>query len=329
MEILSAEPTEYDELVALYRQYDFALKERAWFDWKFFANPIGPGLVYKMCQDGAIVGAVAIIPQLFRYRGRDVIGLQTVDGLMGREIRGKGMFNQVMAFLKQQKPDWLEGKEYFYFSFPSLASSVQAHANAGWTMLGRFKMRTFVMRPEAIHRRTGSAVLGALSSVPLAVARGLAGATGSSGYSFRPYDTQDAVPDGGHYVHGDRRREFCQWRVFDHPRDSFVLFTIEHVDDGFVGCLTVKCRARQWEIVDVCLDRVDRSVLPAFLRWIDHEDRVDSIDLWEIRRTVLKGGLWCGAKRHFTGALFVDTNHAPSLPADPDLWHLSYLDSDW
>jgi hypothetical protein len=329
MEILPAETTEYDELVALYRQYDFALKERAWFDWKFFANPVGKGLVYKMCQDGAIVGAVAIIPQLFRHENRDIVGLQTVDGLMGREIRGKGKFNQVMAFLRQQKPDWLDGREYFYLSFPSLASSVQAHANAGWTMLGRFKMRTFVMRREAIRRRTGSALLGALSGVPLAAARGLAGATGSGGYDFKPIVSQGAAPSREARVHGDRSQRFCQWRVFDHPRDDLVMFSVEHAKDGPVGCLTVKRRARQWEIVDVCLDRMDRPVLPAFLRWIDHQDQADSVDLWEIRRTILRSRLWYGARRHFTGALFVDTTHAPSLPTDPDLWQISYLDSDW
>ncbi len=255
MEILKAHPDEYDDLVSLYAKYNFALTKREYFDWKFFQNPVGEALIYKMVDKGQLVGAVAIIPQRFRYQDKEIIGLQTVDGLMGKEIRGKGLFNDVMAFLRQQRPDWLEGQEYFYLSFPSLASSVQAHAHAGWTMLGHFLMRTFVLRPGAVARRVGRPWLALPMGLPLVVTRVAATVMRGDGYAFSIADGPVDPPAGVEVMHGARDRVFVKWRVLDHPRDDLALVVVNDAGGPDVGFLVIKRIGRQFEIIDICLTR--------------------------------------------------------------------------
>jgi hypothetical protein len=70
MEIVRARPEETDLLIALFRDYDFALRERRWFDWKHAENPFGTPHVYKLIQDGELAGTVGLLPQPFRYAGR-------------------------------------------------------------------------------------------------------------------------------------------------------------------------------------------------------------------------------------------------------------------
>ena len=328
MEILKAHPDEYDDLVSLYARYNFALTKREYFDWKFFQNPVGEALIYKMVDKGQLVGAVAIIPQRFRYQDREIIGLQTVDGLMGKEIRGKGLFNDVMAFLRQQRPDWLEGQEYFYLSFPSLASSVQAHAHAGWTNVGHFCLRTFVLRPGAVKRKLKPKFVAALSVPLLRTTRWIASRNVNKTFRYRQLDTMETQIPSPKKLCGDRSSDIIKWRILDHPRGNLAIFEVEDCCDQLYGHITVKQNGRNWEIVEVRM-REDDAFLPAFLDWISTNDVADSVDLWEIRNYRFRSGFWPGIKRKFNGALFVDSSHAPSLPSNPDDWSISYLDSDW
>lgn len=331
MDIRPTTPDDFDPIVALFKQHGFALMERRWYDWKYFENPMGDALTFKIEQDGELAGAVAIIPQLFRHEGREIIGLQTVDGLMGKEVRGKGLFNEVMAFLRRHHHDWLEDREFFYLSFPSLPASVKAHAHAGWTLMGNYRMRTIILRPEVLRRKKGAAVA-ALATPALAAMRALGAAASEGRYSFAFIEEPREIPTVAldiAAVHGDRSPAFLQWRARGNPRDDMPVIEVTDRDGALVGVITVKRKDRQWEVTDICLKPGHGRVVPDFLAWVAAENFADTLDLWEFGPQQFHTGAWPALKRDFPGALFVDTTHAPSLTTDPREWHISYLDSDW
>jgi hypothetical protein len=137
VEIVRASGQDIPEIISLFRSYNFALIHKQWLWWKYFQNPVGDALMFKVLNRSKLVGAVAIMPQVFTLSGKEIIGLQTVDGLLGMEIRGQGFFNELMHFLSTQRPEGVPEKS-FYLSFPSLAVSVKAHENAGWRRLADF-----------------------------------------------------------------------------------------------------------------------------------------------------------------------------------------------
>ncbi len=331
MRILPAVPADFDPIVALFKQHGFALTERRWYDWKYFENPVGDALTYKIEQDGELAGAVAIIPQLFRYGDREIIGLQTVDGLMSQQVRGKGMFNEVMAFLRRQHHEWLEGREFFYLSFPSLSASVKAHAHAGWTLMGHYGMQTVVLRPEVLRRKKGAAVA-AIAAPVLAGVRAMGRLASAGRYRFAFVQEPGAIPEVKQEldsVHGDRCPAFMQWRARGNPRDDMPVIEVSDRDGSLAGLITVKRLERQWEVTDICLGPGHRRVVPDLIAWVAAGDLADSIDFWVFGPQVWNTGAWPSLKRKSAGALFVDVFHAPSLPTDPREWSITYLDSDW
>lgn len=332
MEIVSAQPEDYPPIVELYKQYGFALREQEWFEWKYCRNPYGGTLPYKILEDGKIVGAVALLPRVFYYGGRRVIGMQAVDGLMGREIRGKGMFNEVMTFVWKQKPLY-SGIPYFYLGFVSLAASGKALTNAGWRQLASFRLWTHVVDPAFLNR---SARLGWLSPFLRPfwwLARASFLSPAGSGVEVAPIERftnelTSLFPDG--CVHGDRSADFMNWRVSDNPMDRMRSFTLRERGNQ-VGYVVVKEIGRTWEIMDMRFVAPRVRYLAAFLDYIGREGLADSVDFCALPGSPyrhllpLVGFLRRGAR----GSFFIYGAETIGLPADPKSWEINVLDSDW
>ena len=331
MEIVRAETTEFDKLVELFREYDFALKERAWFDWKHLRNPFGVPHLYKLIQEGELAGTVGQLAQPFRDGGHDLTAVQAVDGLMGRAIRGKGLFNDVMAFVINTAPDGVTGPR-FGTGFAALAGSKKALRNAGWLQLANFRVFKALLSARTLRRKTGGALLSRLLAPVWGLVRARYFAGAAHDLDIIPVDrfTEDMdrfQPDDR--VCGVRSAAFLNWRVVDNPRDDMRAFLFRR-DDHIIGYAVCKALPDSWEVVEFRTEEPGRAVAAAFLRHLYRRNLTDAVDFWLLDGFLQKDKLPAGLiERRLSGAMFVNGLEAAGLPADPDRWAASYLDSDW
>ena len=332
MEILKASDDDTAEIVSLFQQYRFALHQHQWFNWKYFQNPVGKALRFKITQNNQIVGAVAITPHLFHYRGERIYGLQTVDGLLGTEIRGKGYFNQLMSFLSTQVPDMIDGK-YFYLSFPSLAASVKAHENAGWYRLANFSLRSYLLTHRPLLKFKSLKLLEPGIRPFFKIARKMMFSNSDPAVSIRPvtqFTSGMNIFLNSEKVSGERSRAFLEWRVANNPRDTIKSFAI--IEKGhLVGYAVCKIVGSAAELVELKLLEHKKSYVVCLLKYIYQNKLADSVDFWGFGSADLENLLPAGLnyKRKFTGALFVKGFEEANLPGDHARWDISYLDSDW
>jgi len=333
MEILPAGPHDTEAIVALFRRSAFALQQVEWHAWKYGRNPFGPARTFKLVQNGHLAGAVALVPRQFSFRGETYTGLQAVDGLMGPEIRGKGLFNDVMHFLRQQRPE-APDERYFFLSFPSLASSVKAHERAGWQRLADFQLYTIPLTRRFLARSKSLARLQGPSEAAFWLLRSiLARRVGRRAIRVRPISRFTASLNGyfsRERVFGDRSAAFMNWRVVDNPQADVRGFAIvEGGEDA--GYAVGKLTGTTLELVDVKLAANDPAYLAALLLHLMGEGTVDAVDYWLVTPPgyLAMFPRFLRFHRPFSGAVFVDRVAECGLPTGVDGWDVSYLDSDW
>ncbi len=332
MEVLEALPDDCDEIVELFHNYRFALRYRQWLDWKYYSNPVGNALRFKITSGGRIVGAVAIIPQLFFYRGRRIIGLQTVDGILGNEIRGRGNFNYIMHFLMSQKPPGIL-EDSFYLSFPSLAVSVKAHENAGWHRLANFHMTSCYFTPKPIFKSKEMPILMKAMDILWAPYRKWLLGTTDINVRIKPYERDEVNFNDlldKRKVCGVRSPCFIRWRVSDNPRDKISTFLI-FKDDEWIGYSVCKINGQSVELLEIRLKELKQSYIRSLIRYIISNRLGDSIDIWALGQSrIMKNLPRIGFfRRSFSGALFVANHIEVGLPETFQAWDITYLDSDW
>ncbi len=331
MEIIRTEPAEFDTLVDLFREYDFALKERTWFDWKHLCNPFGEPHLYKLIHDGELAGTVGLLAQPFRHGDRALTAVQAVDGLMGHSIRGKGLFNEVMAFVMDTTPDHVTGPR-FGTGFASLPGSKKALENAGWLKLANFRVYKALLSARSLRHKPGGMVLSYLLGPfwGLFRARLFADATDDLDVVRIDRFTEDLDRfQPNDRVCGGRSAAFMNWRVFDNPRDDMRAFLFRRRDKT-VGYAVCKVQPGTWEIVEFRTLESDRSVAASFLRHLHRHDLTDAVDFWLLDGYLQKDKLPSALlERVAGGTMFAHGLDEAGLPADPESWAGSYLDSDW
>jgi hypothetical protein len=329
--IVPSEPQDHDTIVALFKQYKFALQEKEWLTWKYFNNPYQKGLSFKIVKEGKIVGAVALLPRTYYFQGRQVTGIQAVDGLMGKEIRGKGLFNDVMGFLLQNKPPGVTDKS-FYISFPSRADSVKAHENAGWYRLADFLLYSFFLNVNVLRKikwiKWIVPVLNMLYQTYIWIK-----IKNDGEMQIQEVDRFNIGLNSrfsGDKVFGDREAEFLNWRIIDNPQDKIKAFFIvrEQEQVGYIAC---KANTRNFEIIDIKLKEARKHIIHAFLKYLVSNNLADSVDFAILDNhnyipLIRKAGF---VNRKAQGALFVHDFEKVGLPNDPKYWEINYIDSDW
>ncbi len=332
MEILRATPEDSRDIVALFKEYRFALHERSWWDWKYFQNPRGAAQPFKLVLDGKLVGAVAIMPQSYIHKGRRVVGIQPVDGLMGREIRGKHLFNDVMSFVLSERPKGVE-RDFFYLSFFSLPSVAQALQNAGWKRHANGTAYSFHLSSKSLLKNQRIAWLRPVMRPLFGLYRYLLFWGASPDVRIEEIErfTDDVIPRfDDHKVRGERSAEILNWRVMDNPRIRMRAFSVYRGRE-LAGCFICKVVEGDLEIVDCLFPLPHSTYLVTFLKYVYAKGLADSAYLLLLgnnsNRALLPRRLCL--RRPFTGAMFVYGLDTAALPTDPDLWEVSYLDSDW
>lgn len=303
-----------------------------WFEWKYRANPAGQAQRYKILLDGRLVGAVALLPQRFIWRGRELLGLQAVDGLLGKEIRGKGHFSELMGFLAAQQPAG-EPEESFHLSFPSLPASVRAHESAGWNRLASVSLSMCMLTPSLPLEKAGVGLIERVLAFPWAAyRRWLMGPTAGPvrvqewGEQAIPFDTLNDADRIG----GDRSAAFMNWRVKNNPRDDIhVLLVFDR--EAFQGYAVAKITDRKAHLLELRLRRPRRRHVQALVRHIYQHYRSDAIAFWSLGQpptdTLIRGMGFI--RRELSGECYVKHLDRAGLPGDPDRWAMTYLDSDW
>lgn len=330
MQIVRAAPDRFDALVALFREYGFALRERRWFDWKHLENPFGEPHLYELREDGALVGTVGLLPQPFRDGERPLTAVQAVDGLMGREIRGRGLFNDVMAFVVETPVDGVDGVR-FHTGFASLPGSMRALLNAGWIRLAGFRVFKALLTSRPLRERPFGSLLAALLAPFWGLHRRRLTA-GAGRVAVRPVvrfaEDMDRFQPAGR-VCGDRSARFLNWRVIDNPRDDLRAFTF-HDGDATLGYAVCKVLPETWEVLELRCAGSGRECAAALLRHLHDAERAPAADFWLLDGFLQQDRLPRGlVDRGTSGAMFVHGLAAAGLPDDPARWAGSYLDSDW
>jgi len=333
MKILPVRDEDVDVVVGLFRNYGFALQERDWYDWKYSATPYPiKAASYKIIENDKIVGAVALLPRIFHYEGRRVWGIQAVDGLMGKEIRGRGLFNEVMAFLRDHLPEGIEDG-FFYLSFPSLPESVKAHRNAGWHCIGDSELHSFFFNMNILHKMKRLSWLAPILTpiVRLRNAWYLSKAPGTVRIeAIERFQEDMNIYFDGARIAGDRSADFMNWRTVDNPKDTIRSYWIVEADDK-VGYVVCKVHGRNMEIMDMKFRHDDPKYLISFLRYLQQKGMADSLDYrifdnHPYRRLLGPCGLF---RRSGQGAMFVHDLEKAGFPEGGECWEINYLDSDW
>ncbi len=333
MEIVPASATDFNELAALYDRYAFAMRLPEWLRWKYEHNPYGSALSFKVLQDGQLVGTASVQPRLYRYQGREITGIQLVDGLLCEEVRGKKYFRQLTGFLLRQTPPGSRSTS-FHYTVPSIPASVKACANAGLHTLGVFELFTCVIDPGVVRRVKG---VGWMARFLRPFWRSVQGAwfsgasRGVSVEEIRRFD-QDMTPlYTDDRVHGDRSAPFLNWRVFENPRDHLRAFLLRE-NDKIVGFLVCKETGHNLEIMDLQFATPHPRFLAAFLRHVASLRTAEIVDCGLLpghpyRALLRKVGFV--RRRSGRGVFYVFGHDLAGLLNDPSLWDVNYLDSDW
>lgn len=332
MDIKQATVDDNRAIVDLFKHYRFALQSREWFEWKYHANPAGKAQRFKILSDGQIVGAVAIIPQRFLWHGREIIGLQTVDGLLGKEVRGKGNFSQVMQFLTSQQPAGVSDQSFF-LSFPSLPASIRAHESSGWDRLASFSLSICMLTPRPLLEKAGVGVMQRAMELPWIAYRKWIMGPKAGTVQVRKWDGDDvqfSAFSPFERICGDRSSAFMKWRVKHNPRDDIHLLMI-YDREILEGYAVTKIMGTKTKVLELRLRHPRRRHVQALIRYIHEQHRSDAIAFWSLgcsRLDALIRGMGF-IRRHRSGHCFVQHLERARLPADPNEWDLTYLDSDW
>ena len=249
---------------------------------------------------------------------------------MGREIRGKGLFNEVMAFVVTAVPDGVAGP-LFHTGFASLPGSMRALTNAGWTRLAGFRVRKALLTPRPLRERPLGRLLAPLLGLVWGAYRAWQTA-GAGNVVVRPVvrftEDMDRFQPADR-IHGDRSARFLNWRVIDNPRDDLRAFTF-HGGDATLGYAVCKVLPETWEVVELRCTGSGHACAAALLRHLHAVEHAPAADFWLLEGFLQEDRLPRGLlDRGMSGAMFVHGVEAVGLTADPGRWAGSYLDSDW
>lgn len=330
MELVRVTPDRFDAIVALFRQYAFALQERAQFDWKHLGGPLPQPQVYAVTSEGETVGTVALLPQPFRHGPREVIALQAVDALMGREVRGKHLFAEVLQRAVRAPLEGIEGP-HFFIAFPSLPASAKGFANAGWTRVDWIRVYKALLTPALLRQARGGALLASLGAVLWPLVR-LVLFRGAAPVSVRRVErfTEDMdrfQPQDR--VCGRRTARFLNWRVIDCPMADLraYVFAIAGTTVGYALC---KRLPDTWHVMELRADAGGRACAAALLRHLYRTEGATSVEFWQPEGFLQKDLLPLGVlDRGRAASVFVYGAGALGLPEALQGWAAGYADADW
>ncbi|AGN02483.1 hypothetical protein L593_12720 [Salinarchaeum sp. Harcht-Bsk1] len=143
-----------DRFLSLYETVWGTTKSRAWFDWRFAANPRSDGIEMIVAEaDGQLVGAEPLLPYRLRAGDEVLDAYQPVDWIVHPEYRRQGIFSAMTESLLSS----VGADADLLFNFPNeqLLPGIQKF---DWQAIATATCRYRVQDPAAVAMReaTGS-----------------------------------------------------------------------------------------------------------------------------------------------------------------------------
>lgn len=109
-------------------------------DWRFRQNPHGETKFVVACDNGRIVGLIALVPTRLRNASDELLGYQAIDTAVHPSCRGRGLFVRMGKLVEDA--DVLGGQ--LLWGFPNANAAPGWYGRLGWTNFGAVPL---LMRP--------------------------------------------------------------------------------------------------------------------------------------------------------------------------------------
>jgi hypothetical protein len=330
MKIEPAKPGEFSRIIDLFRQYNFALKEERWFNWKHLHNPNGKTLVFKLLEDDRLDGTISVIPQIFYKGSKKFLALQAVDGLLGKSLRGRGLYTDVMAFIVGLKLEEVDTPS-FRLGFASLPGPIKSLENAGWKKFSHFRIYKAILDTRPFLSFTGGKMLSVILQPVISIYLTWL-CRGHRNVEVKKIDR--FVEDMNRFqpmnrIVGDRSSEFLNWRVIDNPRDTLHAFGF-YENGKLVGYAVCKELHDLWEVLEFRTSLPGPQVIASLIKYISKRKLTCALDFWLMEGHEQFHNLPTGLlNRGTNGAMFVNGHQEIGLSDENINWAASFLDSDW
>lgn len=142
------QPDDVEAFLDLYVDvFDRWQPSRAWFDWKYSANPYTDELPIIVAEnDGDLVGARPFFALPMAVAGTEQLALQPADTMVHPEHRGEGLFTR----MTERAIDYYTEREpAFFFNFPN-DQSLPGYRKLGWETVGELTQYYRIGNPEAV-----------------------------------------------------------------------------------------------------------------------------------------------------------------------------------
>lgn len=331
MHISEATSSDFDSIVELFHDYNFALKKREWFDWKLQQNPCGKSFILKAEENRKIVAVLSLMPELYFYKGECITALQATDGLIIPEMRGGKLFSKLMSAIINFRPPNMLGK-YFYIGFPSLEKSKKAFESAGWDLLSDCYMKKYILHSEKFRSLPLGNILSMGFVIPCSFYRDTLFNAGKgfivkeliqNSFDWDEFRLKDQVS-------GTRSLSFLDWRLNNNPLHKMDVYEISWKDE-IAGYVISKENNGDHEVYEWRFHFSCKKCIAAYLRY-----------LYETKRAMAVNFRWFGTlaahenlpslgipSTKTSGCVYVKGLAEAGLPSNISRWQISYLDSDW
>lgn len=309
-------------------------------DWKFTRHPAAAGAVAVASADGdadAIVGMVGFAPARLKLGRERVIAFQAMDTVVDPAFRGRGLFTGLGRAFYGAAPG-LGGAAVY--GFPNDNAAPGWFEKLEWTRLAPPPFLFKPLRAGYFARRLIGAA-GGLLDLPLSLARRPRGA------GIEAIERFDASADALWEAFArdipcavDRRADFLNWRLFDHPSAAYDVFGVRDAEGALLAFLATHTADKHGGRIGYVMEAMgpDRLLAPLLSEaaWRMRRDRVDAILAWAAPHAPNHGAYRHAGFLPLPERLRPIRLHfgvRPTPPGRPGLagprdWYLSYLDSD-
>jgi GNAT superfamily N-acetyltransferase len=118
--------------------------------WEFMGGPAGKAFIYLVEEEGRLIGHFADIPRRFSVNGRVVLGTLSLDLMVHRDFRRRGIFGEMGKYaLRRVKA----AQGLFLTAYPIRKETIQGLIKIGWKKVVELPVLVYPIRFDGIVNR--------------------------------------------------------------------------------------------------------------------------------------------------------------------------------
>jgi len=223
LEIVKVSKENVGGLFEIFKACFNANVDRPYFEWKYFANPIGDAIAF-MALDGERVAAFyGVIPEKYSVADKEVLVFQSMDTMTHPDYQRRGLFSK----LANVTYDYVTAEfgEHFLVGIPGMSSFPGFVKKLNWKDIHMFQ---FLFLPKAIFKFRR----------PFRSQTDAEFTAGSSMTSdLEQFLSRQRVPDKK--IRPVLSPAFFKWRVFGHPFRGYKVIQIRVADEIIGICVFI------------------------------------------------------------------------------------------